>query len=218
MKYKDSLIEPTSYFHRMPSCQVRTPCEHWRGGREYHGMASCHITSDTSCRTPSLCRLSNHLNTKHQERKDARQLPGSDDILSSSLSETHASTQVILRPERNAQINAFTPGCIKLNVHCVSELYKYLDRVINSCSDSWWRDTIYPSERGPPSFLDRRLRRQMEQRRADACSVWARARGEKRRERDGFPSFTFRIFNVRGERWRRVRGTRCCLPTLQMSA
>ena len=33
-----------------------------------------------------------------------------------------------------------------------------------------------------------------------ALSVWAvRARGEKWRERDGFPSFTFRIFNVRRE-------------------
>ena len=91
-------------------------------------------------------------------------------------------------------------GCIKLNGHCVWKLYKYLDRVINSCSDSW-RDTIYPGEREPPSFLDRRLRRQMERRsRCLALSVWAvRARGEKWRERDGFPSFTFRIFNVRRE-------------------
>ena len=127
-----------------------------------------------------------------------QQLPDSDDILSSSLSETHRHKSSSGRKETPRLMLSL--GCIKLNGHCVRKLYKYLGWVINSCSDSW-RDTIYPGEREPPSFLDRRLRRQMERRsRCLAPSVWAvRARGEKRRERDGFPSFTFRIFNVRRE-------------------
>ena len=110
-------------------------------------------------------------------------------------------------------------GCIKLNGHCVRKLYKYLGWVINSCSDSW-RDTIYPGEREPPSFLDRRLRRQMERRsRCLALSVWAvRARGEKRREEMGFQASLSGYLTSEGRGARvvlsreRERGPDACQP------
>ena len=173
--------------------------------REHHGIRH-HATSlptlpvtalvATLQAASALPSLSNHLNTKRKDAAAASWLWWHPVFL--IVGDTHRHKSSSGRKETPRLMLSL--GCIKLNSHCVRKLYKYLDWVINSCSDSW-RDTVYPGEREPPSFLDRRLRRQMERRsRCLALSVWAvRARGEKWRERDGFPSFTFRIFNVRRE-------------------
>ena len=160
--------------------------------REHHGIRH-HATSlptlpvtalvATLQAASALPSLSNHLNTKRKDAAAASWLWWHPVFL--IVGDTHRHKSSSGRKETPRLMLSL--GCIKLNGHCERKLYKYLDWVINSCSDSW-RDTVYPGEREPPSFLDRRLRRQMERRsRCLALSVWAvRARGEKWRERDGF--------------------------------
>ena len=93
----------------------------------------------------SLCRLSNHLNTKRKDAGASWQwhpvflIVG--DTHPASASASKSSSGRIETPRLMLSLR-----CIKLNSHCVRKLYKYLGWVINSCSDSW-RDTIYPSER-----------------------------------------------------------------------
>ena len=134
----------------------------------------------------------------------------------------HTSTQVILRPERNAQINAFTrlhkikwPLCAEALQ--ISRLgYKFVFRFMAGHNLSRRaRAAVFPrSEIATPNGAQ-------EQMPGSQCLGCEGERGETER-RDGFPSFTFRIFNVRregsesgpepGER----EGARC-LPSLQIN-
>ena len=182
----------------MPGPLDTLSSEHWRGGASRHHATSLpslpvtplSSTLQATSLPSSLCRLSNHLNTK---RKDAGASWHWQHPVFLIVGDTHPHKSSSGRIETPRLM--LSPGCIKLKCLCVRKPSKYLGWVINSFSDSW-RVTIYPSESRAAVFPRSEIATPNG---ADAWpSVWG-GEGRNGRERDGFPSFTFRIFNVRRE-------------------
>ena len=112
-------------FHLVPSHDTLI-CEHWRGGASWHHATSLPwlpvtATLQATSLPSSLCRLSNHLNTK---RKDAGASWHWQHPVFLIVGDTHPHKSSSGRIETPRLM--LSPGCIKLKCLCVRKPSKYL--------------------------------------------------------------------------------------------